>query len=359
MAKSRTEATRRRRHRKSRQKGGDTPPSPLHSAVNEGNYDEVKRLVEEGADKDQVEDHWTPLVAAVTKGHAAIVYYLVEQGANKDIPDEDGRTPVFLAVLHRRFEITKYLVEQGADIDRGMTQDYVGFNPLMVAAGRGDLEYVQLMVEHGADKEKTNWKGWTPLYYAAYNDSIPVVKYLIEQGADVDRVDNTGKSLEDVAYKHAKAYLAERNNMDTSSPEEKLEKLYDLYTADDGPATRSEIPEKCNHEVQCPITFLSLKFLRWKKRLVKLDGRCYSFYAFAHDNPMNVNPFTRRAWSVKAMQRIKSIGRYRPTLQQEFAEIEEPEPVASRRRTRKGRTARQRSATRRTARQRSATRRSR
>ena len=52
----------------------------------------------------------------------------------------------------------------------------------------GDLELVQVLVNQGADKNKTggHW-GWTPLYAASLNKHVNVVRYLALQGADMEK----------------------------------------------------------------------------------------------------------------------------------------------------------------------------
>ena len=74
----------------------------------------------------------------------------------------------------------------------------------------------------------------------------------------------------------------------------------------------------CNEETTCPITLFNLKALRKRKRLVVIDGRCYSFYAFAYQRALTENPFTRKAFSPEAKQKINKIRQYRVFLNQEL-----------------------------------------
>ena len=58
------------------------------------------------------------------------------------------------------------------------------FEPLLVAAGKGDLAKVKELVTQGADVNGQSLASSTPLIEATYNGRIEVVKYLLENGAN-------------------------------------------------------------------------------------------------------------------------------------------------------------------------------
>jgi surface protein len=59
----------------------------------------------------------------------------------------------------------------------------------------------------------------------------------------------------------------------------------------------TDLSKKCNGETHCPITGISLKRLQRMKRLVVLEGNCFSFYAFSHPHAnLNKNPMTNLPW---------------------------------------------------------------
>ena len=63
----------------------------LSAAANDGDLARVTQLIEQGADKNQVDSNgWTPVYAATRKCHIAVVRYLVEQGADMEKADRDG-----------------------------------------------------------------------------------------------------------------------------------------------------------------------------------------------------------------------------------------------------------------------------
>ena len=132
-------------------------------------------------------------------------------------------------------------------------------------------------------------------------------------------------------------YSVDGNN---SPPGDIQTKLAQLYHDFGGPRTKSEIVEQCRDETVCPITMLNLNRLSHKKRLIRLDGRCYAFYAFIGSISIDKEPFTRQPWSPDAKTKIKLLRAYIPTLQMEYNEFSEMDTPTRTRRL--GRTARRR-----------------
>ena len=59
--------------------------------------------------------------------------------------------------------------------------------PIANAAYRGDKEMVQVLLDHGADVEKTGINGVTALHCAAEYGSLELVKLLLDGGAELNR----------------------------------------------------------------------------------------------------------------------------------------------------------------------------
>ena len=115
------------------------------------------------------------------------------------------------------------------------------------------------------------------------------------------------------------------NIQDIQDVQDIQQELATLYQKLRGPSSDAEIAEQCRNETTCPISAISLKKLHKLKRLVKLDGRCYSFYAFTQNIPLDKEPFTRAPWSTDAKDKIKSIRKYKDALQKEYNELDEDE----------------------------------
>lgn len=72
--------------------------TPLHTAVIEGNIEDARTLVQEGADVNAANEQGnTPLHFAATAGSADFASLLVTNGADKSVKNKDGQTPMDVA----------------------------------------------------------------------------------------------------------------------------------------------------------------------------------------------------------------------------------------------------------------------
>jgi ankyrin repeat protein len=83
---------------------------PIHLVSWQGNVEEIRVLVEGGAEVNVVGDMGaTPLHEAAQAGHAEAALFLLECGARLDVRDEFGHTPLDWALLNGHVEVTKVL----------------------------------------------------------------------------------------------------------------------------------------------------------------------------------------------------------------------------------------------------------
>jgi uncharacterized protein len=166
----------------------------------------------------------TALMAAVGGGRLGMIRILLEHGANPNLeclwghtavshgvfrarpqdgsePDPGpmelllaagGRCRLYEAVLMNDIGLARARLDEGADpnANRGT---YHG--PLLtLAAVRGYLTMVEILLDFGADIEATDDLGQTPLICAARSGRTEVVSLLLDRGADIEAVDWFGKS---------------------------------------------------------------------------------------------------------------------------------------------------------------------
>lgn len=110
-----------------------------------------------------------------------------------------------LAVRECPPELARWLVEQGLDVDR---PDRFDATPLATAAGWGDVESMQLLLELGANPDAGKKP---PLVAAARNRRLDAVRLLLDHGADVHAVEGT--------FKYTAADLAVAENNPAHLPE--------------------------------------------------------------------------------------------------------------------------------------------
>lgn len=208
-------------------------------ASREGDLDDVKRLLKEGANPDYRDPPWgrSPLSQAAEYNETAVVSHLLEHGVCPDMLDVNGYadsqnnaglTPLWWAIRNGNVGPTRALLNHGADpykagqnkekggaihwaAEIGRTEmikillekdpqinerdNYHQQTPLSWAAERGHLQSVRLLLDHGADQKLADKNGRQPLSWAAQNGHEQVVSCLLgELEEDIDLQDNTGKT---------------------------------------------------------------------------------------------------------------------------------------------------------------------
>ncbi|TPX30758.1 hypothetical protein SmJEL517_g05739 [Synchytrium microbalum] len=165
------------------------PPSglagqtPLWAAASNGYLENVKYLVDEGADVNaQQASGQSVLFAAVNNGSLDIISYLVEKGSLINVGNDEGVTPLLRAAANGRLDIVKYLSSKGGDVHKA---DNYPNNAMFAAAGvTGYLPLVQYLVNQGVAINVVNHDHKTPVWEACYYGRLDVVKCLIEAGGD-------------------------------------------------------------------------------------------------------------------------------------------------------------------------------
>lgn len=94
----------------------------LIEAAKEGDTETAVKLLDEGADVHQRDEHgWTPLNWAAGQGHPETVRLLLERGADVTETGRDNRTPLMIAKAASRKEVAEILTE--AEKEKGVWED--------------------------------------------------------------------------------------------------------------------------------------------------------------------------------------------------------------------------------------------
>jgi ankyrin repeat protein len=161
--------------------------TPLMLASAFGTYDEVKLLVDAGADvKAASKAGVTPLHVAWRD--EAIVRLLLAHGADVQAKSQIGSTPLVVAAYATGTEkVVKLLLDGGADPNAAENR---GVTPLIAAAGVGNTAVAKLLLERGANANAyapgVGQKTATPLLGAAHNGDVELTRLLLARKPDLD-----------------------------------------------------------------------------------------------------------------------------------------------------------------------------
>ncbi|KAM9753174.1 protein phosphatase 1 regulatory subunit 12A isoform 2-T2 [Menidia menidia] len=195
----------------------------LHQACIDENAEMVQFLVESGSDVNRGDNEgWTPLHAAASCGFIQITKYLLEHGAHVGAVNSEGELPLDVATEDAMERLLKAEIKkQGIDVDQArkeeeriMLKDAMAVlegggtltphpntkaTALHVAAAKGYIEVLKVLLQCGVDVDGTDSDGWTPLHAAAHWGQEEVCTLLADSMCDMAAVNNVGQTPLDVA----------------------------------------------------------------------------------------------------------------------------------------------------------------
>lgn len=203
----------------------------LISAVKSNSLEKVKELISAGANinakynLDSTLLHW-----AVARNFKDIVELLVKNGANINAQESEGRTPLLWATYNGNKDILELLISHGADIN---AKDKYEFTPLHKAAYDGNKELAKLLLDNkanilasqnmraiasataGATPDMVNdidEDGFTSLHHAVAEGHKEIIELLLEHGINKNGKDNAGRTA--VVIAEQLAYLDIKETID-------------------------------------------------------------------------------------------------------------------------------------------------
>ncbi|MCP4137385.1 MAG: hypothetical protein GY754_40835 [bacterium] len=148
----------------------------LCRAISKGNIEEVKTLLNKGAD---------------INAPGPYIYGI-------DIPvDSRLDRPLHYAVSFKREKILQLLLDRGADVNSRSI--FTGFTPLHIAVFENNRSFAGQLIAREANPSVQDNRGDTPLHYAVMRGTKDIIKLLIEKGASTTIKNNMKKTPFDMA----------------------------------------------------------------------------------------------------------------------------------------------------------------
>lgn len=220
-------------------------------AAKSGDLEKVKALVKKGEDINQVQKSGTSAIMyAVQYVHKDVAAYLIEQGANLDLETSMGGTALSRAAENNDVELMQLLLSNGASITT---------LPIIVAARKGNLDAVKVLVEHGADVDAQQSWGHTALMLASKEGHADVVRFLLDQGANYKLKDKNGNNALSLASQNDQldiASLLKRAGAQASvvakKPKKVVEETEDTNDEDDMIDDTLDVDELKSEDAEAP-----------------------------------------------------------------------------------------------------------
>lgn len=147
-------------------------------ALKQNDLAKVKELVQKGENLNDENESGESVLDYALRNRCSfeLLMFLVKSGADIRDVDNEGVSIFDMAVTYNNTQMIEYLIDQGVDVN--YTQRKSGFTPLMCAACYGRLEAAQLLLQKGADKDKSDYKGFTATDFARKMHKNSILKLL-------------------------------------------------------------------------------------------------------------------------------------------------------------------------------------
>jgi ankyrin repeat protein len=182
-------------------KADETGQTALMWAAARGRLDNVRLLLAAGADVNHTTaDGFTPLFFALKSGKPDVPVAVLEAGGDADHVGPEGTTAAQLAIFQKDYAFAARMVERGADVK---AFDRNGHTLLLAAVGENQPMLVKVLLANGADPNtwsgpsKIQWRyepnfmpgeynapSKPPLLLAAEKGSVDCIELLVSAGAD-------------------------------------------------------------------------------------------------------------------------------------------------------------------------------
>ncbi|RYD30356.1 MAG: tetratricopeptide repeat protein, partial [Verrucomicrobiaceae bacterium] len=180
--------------------------TPMFLAIDQGRLKIIELLIQKGLDINKATKGETPLLGAIARGYQPTVDLLLDSGADVNaVAPEKNVSALHMAVYFENGPLVERLMKMGADPSlaskvkwKSYSMPYSeaafevrpGDTPLMVAAGRGNTNLLEMMLPKATETDPG------PLLTSAVNwEATGAVGWLIGKGADANATTAEGIPL--------------------------------------------------------------------------------------------------------------------------------------------------------------------
>ncbi len=162
----------------------------LYFALKNNNLTQAQNLISKGADASFGWAGLSHLLRAVEGKNIKHAEFLFKNGAKIATADPLS-VALNNAIINRQIDMVRLLIDHGADVNRTNDQN---MSPLFLAYGQGDTIIVKVLLEKGADiNGKNGISDWTLAYVVMDKSDTAMMMYLIDRELDVNlKVVNDG-----------------------------------------------------------------------------------------------------------------------------------------------------------------------
>lgn len=156
----------------------------------------IQSMVEAGMDPNLAEHERGETVLMLTvreDSYQVFEYLIAHPQTNLDARARNGDTALMLAAYLAKVDWVAELINAGAQVNQP------GWTALHYAAAIGDEQIIAVLLEHHAYIDAESPNKTTPLMMAARKGDLPAVKLLVQEGADLDLKNMLGLTAIDFA----------------------------------------------------------------------------------------------------------------------------------------------------------------